>query len=147
MIESQAKENRWYPQYPMVGVHALVYKEGRVLLAKRAKEPNKGKWSVPGGRLELGETIFEAAKREVREECSVEIEIEHVLDVADAIMRDDNGSVKYHFVVIYLLAKYTGGEAKAQSDAEDCGWFTPEELKRPDMHPYLHDLLKRANIL
>jgi len=131
----------------MVGVHALVFDKGRILLAKRSKEPSKGKWSIPGGRLELGESIYEAAKREVMEECCVKIEIERILDVADFIMRDDDGCVKYHFVLIYLLAKYAGGELKAQSDAEECRWFANEELAELDIHPQLRTVLKRAEIL
>ena len=147
MNEPVENDSRWYPGHPMVGVHALVFKEGRILLAKRSKEPSKGKWSIPGGRLELGETIFEAAKREVREECSVEIEIDKLLDIEDAIIRDEDGSIKYHFVVIHLLARYTGGEVKAQSDADDCRWVTPEEMARLDMPSSLRDVLKRNRIL
>jgi 8-oxo-dGTP diphosphatase len=147
MRESSIRDNRWYPEQPMVGVHALVFDKGRILLAKRSKEPSKGKWSIPGGRLELGESIYEAAKREVMEECCVKIEIERILDVTDFIMRDDDGCVKYHFVLIYLLAKYAGGELKAQSDAEECRWFTNEELAELDIHPQLRTVLKRAEIL
>ena len=102
--ESMGRDNRWYPQIPMVAVHALVLKERQMLLVKRSKEPSKGKWSLPGGRIELGETIYEAAKREVLEECSVEIEIERLLDVGDSIIRDEEGRVQYHFALIYLLA-------------------------------------------
>jgi len=115
-----------------------------MLLVKRSKEPSKGKWSIPGGRLELGEAIYEAAKREVREECSIEIEIERVLEVTDNIIRDEEGRVQYHFVLIDLLARYTGGEAKAQSDAEECRWVTTEELAGLDMNPQLRAVLMRA---
>jgi 8-oxo-dGTP diphosphatase len=81
MNQPTENDSRWYPQYPMIGVHALIVKDGCVLLVKRAKEPNKGMWGIPGGRLELGETYSEAAKRELLEECSIEIEIERLLDV------------------------------------------------------------------
>ena len=147
MNKSSVKDNRWYPEQPMVGVHALVFNEGRILLAKRSKEPSKGKWSIPGGKVELGEPIFEAAEREVLEECSIKIEIECILDVADFIIRDDNGCVKYHFVLIYLLGRHVSGELKAKSDADDCGWFTTEELAGLDIHPQLRTLLKSAKIL
>lgn len=139
-------DSRWYPQLPMVSVQALVLKEGRILLQKRSREPSKGKWSIPGGRIELGETLYEAAKREVLEECSVEIEIERVLDVADSIIRDEEGRISYHFVLIYLLARYKGGEVKAQSDAEDARWVTPDELAELDTHPNLRTVLMRAGL-
>jgi len=144
MSESQRSDSRWYPQLPMVAVHALVFKEGRMLLTKRSKEPSKGKWSLPGGRIELGETVYEAVKREVFEECSVEIEIERIIDVADSIISDEEGRIRYHFVLIYLLARYKAGDIKAQSDAEDVGWFTPAEIAELDMHPRLRAVLMRA---
>jgi 8-oxo-dGTP diphosphatase len=144
MSESEEGDNRWYPQLPMVSVQALVIKEGRILLQKRLKEPSKGKWSIPGGRIELGETVYEAAKREVLEECSIEVEIERVLDVADSIIRDEEGRISYHFVLIYLLARYKGGDVKAQSDAEDARWVTTDELAELDTHPHLRVLLMRA---
>ena len=128
----------------MVAVHALVLKERQILLVKRSKEPSKGRWSLPGGRIELGETIDEAIKREVFEECSIEIEIERVLDVTDSIIRDEEGRVRYHFVLIYLLAQYTQGDAKAQSDAQVCRWVTTEELVGLDMNPQLRPVLMRA---
>jgi len=130
----------------MVAVHPLVLKEGRMLLIKRAKEPSKGIWSLPGGRIELGETIYEAARREVLEECSIEIEIERLLDVADSIIRDEESRIHYHFAIIYLLARYKGGDVKAQSDAEDAKWVTTDELDKLDIHPHLRVLLMQAGL-
>lgn len=146
MSESTEHDSRWYPQYPMVAVSAVVLREGRMLLVKRSKEPSKGKWSIPGGRLELGETIYEAAKREVLEECSIEIEIMQVFNVMDDIIRDEEGRIRYHFVLIDLLARYTGGETKAQSDAEDYRWVTVEELAGLDMNPQLRAVLMRVGL-
>ena len=83
-----------------------MFKDEQILLVKRAKEPSKGKWSLPGGGIELGETVYEAARREVLEECSVEIEVERLFDIADSIIPDAEGRISYHFVLIYLLAKY-----------------------------------------
>lgn len=144
MNESQGSNSRWYPQYPMVAVHPLVLRGGQVLLVKRAKEPSKGKWSLPGGRIELGETIYQAARREIFEECSIEIEIERLLDVTDSIIKDEEGRIFYHFLVIYLIARYKAGEVKAQSDADDVGWFTPAEITALDMNPRLRTVLMRA---
>ena len=146
MNETTEGDSRWYPQLPMVGVHALVLKEGHMLLIKRSKEPSKGKWGTPGGRIELGETVYEAAKREVLEECSVEIEIERLLDIGDSIIRDEEGRISYHFVLIYLLARYKGGDVKAQSDAEDARWVKIDELAELDTHPRLRVLLMRAGL-
>ncbi len=130
----------------MVAVHPLVFKEGRMLLIKRAKEPSKGQWSIPGGRIELGEAIYEAGRREVLEECSIEIEIERVLNVADSIIRDEEGRVQYHFAIIYLLARYKAGDVKAQSDAEDARWVTTDELAELDIHPLLRAVLMQAGL-
>jgi 8-oxo-dGTP diphosphatase len=146
MNEVKEQDSRWYPQSPMVGVHPLVIKDGHLLLVKRAKEPSKGKWSLPGGRIELGESVYEAGRREVFEECSIEIEIERLLDVADMILKDDDGRISYHFVLIYLLARYKTGDIKAQSDAAGIGWFTPAEINGLDMHPKLRAVLARAGL-
>lgn len=144
MTESQQDDGRWYPQQPMVAVSAIIFKEERLLMIKRAKEPGKGKWSIPGGRLELGETLYEAVRREVQEECSIDIEVECVFHTSDRIIRDEDGRVQYHFVLVDVLAKSTGGEAKAQSDAEECRWVTLEELSQLDMTPQLRAVLMRA---
>lgn len=143
MSNPPVNDGRWYPQYPMIGVHALILKEGRMLLIKRSKEPSKGMWSIPGGRLELGETVSGAVKREVFEECGVQIEIVRILEVMDNILRDDDGRIRYHFVLIDLLANYISGEPKAQSDAEECRWVTPAELTKLDMNPKLRAVIIR----
>lgn len=125
MKETILKNPRLYPKSPMPCASAVVFKEGRILMVRRAKEPNMGKWSIPGGVMEIGETIFNAARREVREECSIEIEIERVLDAAENIVPDEKGRIRYHYVIVDVLAGYTGGEIKAESDAAECAWFTP----------------------
>lgn len=144
MNNPPVNDGRWYPQYPMIGVAALILKEGRMLLIKRSQEPSKGMWSIPGGRLELGETVSEAVKREVLEECGVQIEIVRFLDVIDRILHDNDGKIHYHFVLIDMLANYISGEPKAQSDAEECRWITPSELTKLDMNPQLRAVIMRA---
>jgi ADP-ribose pyrophosphatase YjhB (NUDIX family) len=104
-------------------------------MVKRGWEPYKGMWACPGGGVDLGETVYEAGKREVREECSIEVEIQHVLDIEDFIRRDEEGKVEAHTVVIMLLARYVSGKVKAKSDAVDVGWFTTEELAGLDITP------------
>jgi len=135
---------RWSPQYPLVAASAIIFKEEKLLLIKRANEPSKGKWSIPGGIIELGETIYEAARREVLEECSIDIEITKIFNVMDNIIRDEDGSIRFHYILVDVLARYVSGEIKAQSDAEDCLWFTSEELAGLDMNPRLHEVLARA---
>jgi len=147
MSESAERDGRWYPEQPIAVVGAVVFKEGKILMIKRAQEPSKGKWSIPGGIIELGETAFEAARREVTEECSIEVEIERVLDSVDNIIRDEEGRIKYHYVIIDLLARYVDGEIRAQSDAEECRWVTPQELMELDITPMLRDMLKRQKII
>ena len=115
-----------------------------MLLIKRGTEPSKGKWSLPGGRIELGETIHQAVKREVLEECSIEIEIERIFDVGEIILKDEEDRISYHFVAVYFLARYNGGEVKAQSDAEDARWCTSKELAEADMNPGLRAVVKQA---
>jgi len=126
----------------MVAVHPIVFRDDQIVLVKRAKEPSKGKWSLPGGRIELGETVYEAAKREVLEECSIEIDIERLFDIGDSIIPDAEGHTSYHIVLIYLLARYNAGDIKAGSDEADIGWFTIAEATQLDMHPQLLSILE-----
>jgi len=147
MNDLEPDDGRWYPQTPIAAVGAVVFKEGKILAIKRGQEPSKGKWSIPGGRIELGETAYEAARREVKEECSIEVKIERVLDSANNIIRDENGRIKYHFVIIDMLARYVSGGIKAQSDAEECKWVTPQELTELDLTPMLREMLTRQKLI
>ena len=125
----------------------VLFKDGKILTIKRGHEPSKGKWSIPGGRIELGETAQEAGQREVREECSIEVQIERVLDAANNIIRDEEGRIKYHFVIIDLLARYVSGKIRAQSDAEECRWVTPGEITKLDLTPLLREMLTRQKLI
>jgi 8-oxo-dGTP diphosphatase len=147
MSEALKKDSRQYPTIPVAGVGAVVFYGEKILLIKRGKEPSKGKWSVPGGGVELGETLYEAARREVMEECSVEIEVERVMDAADNIVKDTKGHIRFHYIIIDLLAKYKSGEIKAGDDAEECGWFTPAEAAIKDLTPTLRTMLERHEII
>jgi len=142
MSELGGNDNRWYPRHPMVAVHPIIFRDEQIVLAKRTKEPSKGKWSLPGGRIELGETVYEAAKREVLEECSIEIDIERLFDIGESIISDTEGRISYHFVLIYLLARYNNGDIKAGSDEADIGWFTICEATQLDMHRQLRSILE-----
>lgn len=140
--ELGVNDSRWYPRHPMIAVHPIVFRDERIVLVKRAKKPSRGKWSLPGGRIELGETVYEAAKREVLEECSIEIDIERLFDIGESIIPDTEGRISYHFVLIYLLARYNNGDIKAGLDEADIGWFTIPEATQLDMHPQLRAILE-----
>jgi 8-oxo-dGTP diphosphatase len=118
---------REYPESPIVGVGALIIEHGRVLLVKRGLPPLKGEWSVPGGAVEIGETLREAAAREACEETSLTVQVMDLLGVYDRVLRDPEGRTLYHYVLIDFLCRRVQGEALAAGDAEDVRWYTPEE--------------------
>jgi len=118
---------REYPDFPLVGVGAIIIEDGRVLLVKRGHPPLAGEWSIPGGVLEVGETLREAAIREAREETCLTVEPADLLGVYDRVLRDDDGRTVYHYVLIDFLCRRLRGEARAADDADEVRWFTLEE--------------------
>lgn len=120
---------REYPDSPLVGVGAVVIEDGRVLLVKRGHPPLAGEWSIPGGVMELGETLREAAIREAREETCLTVEPADLLGVYDRVLRDDEGRTLYHFVLIDFLCRRVSGEARAADDADEVRWFAPAEVE------------------
>ena len=124
---------RLYPSQPIVGVGAVVVCDGKILLEKRKNEPGKGKWSIPGGLVELGEGVEQTVIREVREETGLEVGKPELVDVVDNVVRDENGEVKYHFVIIDYFVKLKGGTMKAMSDAEELRWVTFDEMEQYDL--------------
>jgi 8-oxo-dGTP diphosphatase len=135
---------RQYPVAPIPSVGAVVRKGHRILLVRRAQEPSKGKWSIPGGVVELGETLQEAAKREVLEECGVQIDVGDVVEVRDAIVHDQPGRVRFHYVLVDVQARYLSGELTVGSDAEDARWVSEEELAGYDLSTGLLPVLHRC---
>ncbi len=133
---------REYPDCPRVGVGAIVMKEGRVLLVKRAAAPNKGLWAIPGGSLELGETLREGARREIREETGIEVRVKDPVYAFDYFERDQEGRIRFHFVIVDLLADYVRGELKAADDALEACWLLPEELDALELTPSTVEVLK-----
>lgn len=119
---------REFPEVPLVGVGAIIIEGDRVVLVKRAHPPIQGQWSIPGGVLEVGEMVREAAIREAREETGLIVEPVELLGVFDRILRDAEKRVQYHYVLIDFLCLRVGGELLAASDAAEVRWFTREEL-------------------
>jgi len=127
--------NREFPDLPLVGVGAVIIDGSidglRVLLVRRAHPPMQAQWSIPGGVLEVGELVREAAIREAREETGLIVEPSELLGVYDRVLRSADQRVQYHYVLIDFLCRPIGGSLQAASDAADARWFTREEL--PDM--------------
>lgn len=119
---------RSYPAHPIIGVGAVIVSEGRVLLVRRATEPLMGEWSVPGGMLELGETLRDGVRREVLEETGLVVEPGEVLDIFDSIFTDDQGRTQYHYVLIDYLCRLISGEAKAGTDVSEVRWVAESDL-------------------
>jgi len=120
--------DRAYPDRPFIGVGVAVLRPDAVLLIRRGKPPRHGQWSLPGGLQETGETVFAAAEREVREETGVDIADLVVVDFIDSIQHDGDGRVQYHYTLIDVAARWTGGEPVAGSDAMHAEWVTLDRL-------------------
>jgi 8-oxo-dGTP diphosphatase len=120
--------NREFPDRPLVGVGAIIVQDDRVLLIRRGQAPLLGEWSLPGGVLECGETLREATIREAREETGLVVETGELLGVYERVLRNDDGRVRYHYVLIDFLCRAVGGTLAAGTDAADVRWFSREEL-------------------
>lgn len=119
---------RDYPEHPRAGVGAIVWRGEELLLIRRGQPPRAGEWSIPGGGQELGETVAEAAIREVFEETGIEITVTDVVTVVDMIERDADGRVRYHYVLVDVNAEWVSSEPKAATDAVDVCWSRLEQL-------------------
>jgi len=126
---------RKYPTQPIVGVAGVVMQNGKLLIIKRGVDPAKGKWSIPGGAVELGEMIREALVREVREECglTVEIALQRPLDAIDNIIVGEERRLQYHYVLLQFLVRLKGGTLKPASDVLDARWVPIDEVEEYDL--------------
>ena len=136
--------SRDYPPYPLVGVGVVIWKADRILLIERAGSPDKGRWSLPGGGQELGETVRAAARREIREETGLDIRLGAVIDVVDSIVRDDNGSVRHHYTLIDFAARWQAGTARPASDVAACHWADPGDLERYGLRRTALDVIRAS---
>jgi 8-oxo-dGTP diphosphatase len=140
---------REYPEQPFVGVGTIVVEDDsthgtRVVLVKRAHPPIQGQWSIPGGVLEVGELVREAAIREAREETGLIVEPGELLGVFDRVLRDADGRVQYHYVLIDFLCRRVGGELRADGDADEARWFAREELPALKLAEDTQEVIRRG---
>lgn len=120
--------SRLYPARPIVGVGGVIVDAGQVVLIKRRYEPLAGQWSLPGGSLEVGESLADGAARELREETGLVVEIGPVIEVFDRILHDEDGRVRYHFVLVDFLCRPRGGTLEAGDDVSDARWVPLDGL-------------------
>ena len=120
---------RLYPDQPVVGIGAVIIQEGKIALIKRGNEPSKGKWTIPGGLVELGESLEAAVIRETKEEVCLDVENPTLIDVVDNVDLDEQGKVKYHYVIIDYLVHVKSGVIQAASDAEELRWVPFDEVE------------------
>ena len=135
---------REYPDAPVAGVGGVVIRDGEVLLVRRAYPPRAGEWSLPGGRLELGESLVEGVRREVLEETGIEVDVGAVVEVFDRVHRDADGRVRYHFVIVDFLCRPVGGVLVAGDDAADARWVTRADVAGLDVNPHAMAVIDRG---
>jgi 8-oxo-dGTP diphosphatase len=134
---------REYPDAPLVGVGAIIIENGRVLLVKRGHPPLLGEWSIPGGVLEIGETLRDAAIREAREETGLVVEPGELLGVFDRVICE-NGRVRYHYVLIDFLCRRVSGHPCCGTDADEVRWFSPEEAAQLKLAPDTAGVIRKG---
>jgi len=131
-----------YPSQPRVAVGAIVFKDGKVLLVKRGQPPADGLWAIPGGSVELGETLQAAAEREIREETTIVIRAKAPVFTFDTVEKDKKGDIRFHYVIVDLTADYIEGEPRAGSDVTEARWVSPSELEQLNVNRTTRKLLK-----
>lgn len=135
---------REYPEVPLVGVGAVVLKDGHVLLVRRDRSPARGKWSIPGGLVHVGETTEAAAAREVAEECGLTVRLHGIAGVVERIIPDPDGRIRYHYVLVDYLASPESGDLRPGSDAADARWVPVDELDRYETTEGLAAMVTKA---
>lgn len=134
---------REYPETPIVAVGVIIRDGDRIVLIRRNKEPSKGLWTFPGGAIELGESLQDAARREALEETGLQVELGQVAAVIDHVVADDGGRTRYHYVIIDYLARHVGGVLQPGTDVSDAGWFGLADLAALDMTEKARELARQ----
>jgi len=124
---------REYPEAPVVGVGAVIDEGGRIVLIRRDREPARGRWTFPGGVVELGEMVHEAVRREALEETGLEVEVGELVAIVDRILRDGSGRIQYHYVILDFFARPVGGSLRPGDDASEVRWASLAELDELDV--------------
>jgi len=132
-----------YPLQPIVAVGAVVMHQERILLIRRGKEPAQGEWAIPGGRVELGETMHEAATRETREETGISIRPGKLIYYFETIQPDADGRIRFHYTIFDFMAEYLAGEPEPGDDALEAGWISPVDACAYNLNTKTRDLLTR----
>jgi ADP-ribose pyrophosphatase YjhB (NUDIX family) len=143
-MSGEGKMKREYPEAPIVGVGGVVFKDGSVLLVKRGQEPGKGQWSLPGGAVELGETLTHALKREILEEASINIEVGGLVRLLDRIVHDPQKRVQYHYVIVDYWGWMISGKLSPGSDVSDARFVTLNQLKKMGVHHLVAETVHTA---
>jgi len=138
---------REYPEHPLVAASSLVVQDNCILLVRRAYEPAFGKWSLPGGLVELGELTSEAARREVIEECGIEIEITEFLEPIDSIIYDCKNRIKFHYIILVFRGKYKAGILCNSSENLDARWVLKDELTELELTKSATGILSKYGLL
>ena len=136
--------DKTYPTAPRVAVGTVVIHDHRVLLIRRRDPPNEGQWAIPGGSVRLGETLQEAAERELREETGVCVRAGKPIYIFDVIQRDAHGRPEYHYVIADLWADYLSGEPTPRDDALDARWLSPADVENLPVNDTTLDLLRNT---
>lgn len=134
---------RLYPNQPIIGVGAVIVCNGKILLEKRKGEPGRDKWTIPGGLVELGESAEQTVMREVREEANLEVEKPELIDVVNNITLDEDGRIKYHFLIVDYFVKLKGGKPKAMDDAAELKYVKFNEVENYDLTESFREFFKR----
>ena len=142
-----SKEKREYPDRPYVGVGVIVFRDKEVLLVKRNKDPNKGFWSIPGGKQMLGETVAEAAQRELLEETGVKVDSLLLVDVVDSIIPDAEEKIKYHYTLVDYMGQWYSGESRPGDDAQEVRWVRFNDLSSYSLLEKTMNIIQKATAM
>lgn len=133
-----------YPEHPRTAVGAVVFKDDKVLLVRRGRPPARGQWAIPGGNVKLGETLQAAAEREILEETGIVIRARDPVYTFDAIVRDEDGAIQFHYVIVDLAADYIDGSPRPGDDADEVRWLDAQALDTLPVSPPTLKLLKET---
>jgi len=135
---------REYPERPLAGVGGVILDRDRVLVVRRGREPLRGEWSLPGGLVEVGETLIEALRREIHEETGLEVHVGPIVEVLDRILPDQQGRVQFHYILVDCLCRVEGGRLEAASDVSEARWVERARLGDYGLRPDTLRVIEKA---